>query len=476
MCGVIGISGRERVVLDLYQGLVALQHRGQDSAGILTCDDVFHLKKGNGLVAGVFSPKNIDRLAGSLGIGHVRYPTIGPGSDEDAQPFFVNAPFGIAMAHNGNVTNYYEQRKALSEESFRQLNSFSDVEVLLNVFADELGRGDLRAPGPELVFRACGSVMDRVQGSYSCVGVVAGLGLLAFRDPHGIKPLLLGRREQGYGFASESVAFDLLDYEVVRDLLPGEAVFVDRAGKLHERVLRPAEHRPCIFEWVYFARPDSTIDGINVYDARLRLGSRLGQACRQAGIEPDVVVAVPETGRAAGVALAETLGLVMREGLIKNRYIARTFIMARQEDRSLSVRQKLNPVRSVIAGRRVLLVDDSIVRGTTSREIVSLVRHVGAREVYFAVTSPPLRYPCVYGIDMMTRGEFIARNHSVEDIAREIGADRVIYQTLDGLIEAVRGERADRDFCTACFTGDYPTPVSESVFCRLEQERCRWRS
>jgi amidophosphoribosyltransferase len=475
MCGVLGICRRPNAVLDLYQGLIALQHRGQDSAGIVTYDQMFHLKKGNGLVAAVFSEKNIARLGGDVGIGHVRYPTIGPGSDEDAQPFYVNAPFGIALAHNGNVTNYDSLRKWLASQAYRQLNSCSDGEVILNVFADALQNQDIRRFGPETVFSACAGVFDKVEGSYSAVMLIAGQGMIAFRDPYGIKPLAMGQKNGSYGFASESVAFDLLEYQMLRDVRPGEAIFIDREGRLHSRLLKPLEHRPCIFEWVYFARPDSVIDGIGVYDARLRLGGRLAQECRNAGIDPDVVVAVPETGRAAGVALARALGKELREGLIKNRYIARTFIMSQQENRSLSVRQKLNPVRSVIAGKKVLLVDDSIVRGTTSREIVGLVRHAGATEVYFAVTAPPLRFPCVYGIDMMTRGEFIARDQTVEEITRTIGADAVSYQTLEGLIEAVRGERKDLQFCTACFTGEYPSPVSEATFAQLERERCQWR-
>jgi len=475
MCGILGICGRPKVVFDLYQGLVALQHRGQDSAGILTHDEMFHLKKGNGLVAAVFTQKNMDRLNGQIGIGHVRYPTIGPGSDEDAQPFFVNVPFGLALAHNGNITNYSELRRELAGQAYRQLNSYSDGEAVLNVFADELARQDIRHFSPELVFQACAGVFRRVEGSFSVVGVIADRGMVAFRDPHGIKPLIMGQKDGSYAFASESVAFDLLEYRALRDIRPGEAVFIDCSGRVHTQLLQPEEHRPCIFEWVYFARPDSVIDGIGVYDARLRLGERLARECQAAGIDPEVVVAVPETGRAAGVALAKGLGRELREGLIKNRYIARTFIMSQQEDRNLSVRQKLNPVRSVITGRKVLLVDDSIVRGTTSREIVSLVRHAGATEVYFAVTAPPLRHPCVYGIDMMTRGEFIGRGRTVEEITAVIAADKVVYQTYEGLIEAVAGGRTDLRFCTACFNGEYPTRVSEETFSRLERERCQWK-
>jgi amidophosphoribosyltransferase len=380
------------------------------------------------------------------------------------------------------------------------LNSYSDVEAILNVFAEAVGGEDVPHFGPETVFRVVQRVFDQVEGSYSCLALIAGQGLVAFRDPFGIKPLIMGRkrgskgvREPGrkwkrkrgskasgapdsYAFASESVAFDLLEYEVVRDVRPGEVVFVDSQQRVHTRILKQEVQRACIFEYVYFARPDSVIDGIGVYDARRRLGERLAEDCRAARIRPDVVVAVPETGRAAGVALAKALNVELLEGLIKNRYIARTFIMSRQTDRSLSVRQKLNPVRSVIQGRKVLLVDDSIVRGTTSREIVSLVRNAGAREVYFAVTSPPLRYPCVYGIDMMTRGEFVAREHSVAQIARTIGADKLVYQSYKGLISSVQGEHHERRFCTACFSGDYPTPVSDETFRLLERERCSWRS
>jgi amidophosphoribosyltransferase len=476
MCGILGVTGRDNAVFDLYQGLIALQHRGQDSAGIITYDEMFHLKKGNGLVTAVFNEKNVGRLTGRTGIGHVRYPTIGPGSDEDAQPFFVNVPFGIAMAHNGNVTNYYQLRKNLADKSYRQLNSYSDVEAILNVFADEVARQDIAHFDAGMVFRAAQGVFDRVEGSYSCLALIAGQGLVAFRDPYGIKPLIMGRKGDSYAFASESVAFDLLEFDVVRDVRPGEVVFVDEQQQVHTQVLKQNTQRACIFEWVYFARPDSVIDGIGVYDARRRLGARLAEDCRAAGIKPDVVVAVPETGRAAGVELARALDTELLEGLIKNRYIARTFIMSRQEDRKLSVRQKLNPVRSVIAGRKVLLVDDSIVRGTTSREIVALVRNAGAREVYFAVTSPPLRYPCVYGIDMMTRGEFIARDHSVAEITATIGADKVVYQSYEGLISAVQGELRERKFCTACFDGKYPTPVTDETFRALERERCSWRT
>ncbi len=470
MCGIIGIIADEDVVDGLYSGLLALQHRGQDAAGIITYDHMFHLKKGIGLVLRVFTKKNLERLKGNIGIGHTRYPTIGPGGTEDAQPFYVNTPFGIAMAHNGNVTNYWELKRSLAEESFRHLNSHCDVEVILNVFADELSHQNIKEFDESAVFEATRGVFERVRGSYSVVGMIVGKGLLGFRDPYGIRPLIFGRRGNSYGFASESVAFDLLGYETLRDVKPGEVIFVDMDRRVHSKVLIQKRHTPCIFEWVYFARPDSVIDGIGVYEARLRLGRELAKECLKRGIKPDVVVPVPDTARAAALPIAQTLGVELREGLIKNRYIARTFIMPTQRERIASVRQKLNPIKSEISGKRVLLVDDSIVRGTTSREIISLVRKAGAKEVYFAVTCPPLRYPCVYGIDMATRGEFIAKTHSVKEIERLIGADVLVYQTLEGMIKAVKGERP-QEFCTACFTNRYPTGETEKTLRRFELER-----
>jgi amidophosphoribosyltransferase len=409
VCGILGLSLRTSSAGELVEGLLALQHRGQDSAGILTSDITFHLKKGNGMVGRVFNEKNLARLTGSSGIGHVRYPTIGPGSVEDAQPFYVNHPFGIAMVHNGNVTNYSALRRELTGRGLRQLVSFSDVEPILNILAEGLERTDLRRFGPDAVFRAVRGIFHKVKGSYSVVCLIHGQGLLAFRDPHGIKPLVLGRRGQEYAFASETVALDQLRFKFVRDVAPGEAVFIDCRRRVHARQLVKGEGNLCIFEYVYFARPDSIVDGIEVYEARLRLGERLAAEVERAGIRPDVVVPVPDTARAAASSLAARMNVELREGLIKNRYIARTFIMHGQGQRKLSVRQKLNPVRSQIRGKRVLLVDDSIVRGTTSREIVQMVRNAGAKEVYLAITAPPLRFPCVYGIDMMTRGEFIAK-------------------------------------------------------------------
>jgi amidophosphoribosyltransferase len=474
MCGIIGLALSRPAAPCLVEGLLTLQHRGQDSAGILTSDLTFHLKKGNGLVAGVFNEKNLARLTGSTGIGHVRYPTIGPGSDEDAQPFYVNHPFGIAMVHNGNVTNYFALRRELEKTDHRQLTSFSDVEPILNVFADELDKTDLDAFTPDAVFGAVAATFRRVQGAYSVIGVIHGKGLVAFRDPLGIKPLAFARRGREFVFASESVAFDRLGFGRYSDIRPGEAVFVDSRRRVHRRQLAAARPHPCIFEYIYFARPDSVIDGIEVYAARLRLGEELAGEVRRQGLRPDVVVPIPDTARAAATSLALALDVPLREGLIKNRYIARTFIMPGQQLRMQSVRQKLNAVRSQIRGRDVLLVDDSIVRGTTSREIVKLVREAGARRVSLAITAPPLRYPCCYGIDMMTRGEFVAKRLPVPRIRELIGCDALVYQSYDGLLAALKSFGTTAEFCTACFAGRYPTGISRRDLDRLERERGKW--
>jgi amidophosphoribosyltransferase len=473
MCGIIGIHGVKDVVNELYSGLFALQHRGQDSAGIITYDTTFHLKKGMGLVHKVFNEKNLTRLEGSIGIGQVRYPTIGPGGVEDAQPFMVNVPFGIAMVHNGNVTNYFELREELLKDCYRQLSSFSDVEVILNIFADEMMKQRLSQFSVQTLFKTVQRVFHRVKGSYSVVGMIANKGMFAFRDPYGIKPLCLGQKGKSYIFASESVVLDQLDYQLIRDVLPGEVIFIDQNRKIYSKVIKRQIHHHCIFEWIYFARPDSVIDNIEVAEARSRLGERLGMECLRAGINPDVIIPIPDSGRGAALSIAKILDVEQKEGLIKNYYMGRTFIMPKQDLRANSVRQKLNPVKSVINGKKVLLVDDSIVRGTTAREIISLVRKAGAKQIYYAVTCPPLRFPCVYGIDMMTRGEFIARNHSISDIQNMVGADILIYQSLEDMLEAVGGNNPKHKFCTACFTGTYPTGLKKKDIIRLEKERIK---
>ncbi|MDI6733126.1 MAG: amidophosphoribosyltransferase [Planctomycetota bacterium] len=492
MCGILGICGSDSVVGEVYNGLNALQHRGQDSAGIITYDGQFHLKKGNGLVQNIFSVKNIERLGGNIGIGHVRYPTVGGGDAEDAQPFYINSPFGIAMAHNGNVTNHFELREELEKKGRYHINSSCDVEVILNVFADELLRVKSQEQMAETIFRAVVRLFKRVEGSYSVVGIIANKGLFAFRDPHGIKPLIFGRRGNDYCFASESVALDILGYQVERDVAPGEVIFIQQQTPFFKAqreifsnspsaIRNSQSHTPCIFEWIYFARPDSVLDGINVYEARLRLGEELAKEVSKRALKTDIVVPVPDSAKPAALALSSLLKLPYREALVKNRYIGRTFIMSSQEDRENTVKQKLNPIKSKIKDKRVLLVDDSIVRGTTSREIVNLVKNAGAKEVSLAITCPPLRYPCVYGIDMQTKKEFIARNKDEEKIAREIGVNKLVYQTLDGLIRAVSirpfvfssGRTAKNKYCTACFTGIYPTKISEKMFKEIERDRLK---
>jgi amidophosphoribosyltransferase len=474
MCGIVGIVGRPCAARDIYTGLLTMQHRGQDASGIVTYDQRFNIKKGLGLVQHVFTDEDLMFTTGSAGLGHVRYPTVGRGSAEDAQPFYVNVPFGIAMVHNGNVTNYLDVKRTLSEKSYRHLNSSCDVEAILNVLADELGSQRIKDLYPDVVFDAVQGVFTKVEGSYSVVALVADRGLLAFRDLHGIKPLVFGRRNGAHCFASESVVLDALGFSMERDVLPGEAIYIDTAGHCASWQHPEPDHYPCIFEWVYFARPDSVIDGISVYEARLRLGEQLAFQIQERGLKPDVVIPVPDTARAAALKAAETLCVPFREGLIKNRYIGRTFIMPGQSIRQRSVRQKLNPIRSEIEGKHVMLVDDSIVRGNTSREIISMVRQAGAHQVTFCAYSPPLRYPCVYGIDMSVRGEFIACEKSLEQVQDLLGADTLVYQTMEGLIRGVAGNLyGSMNFCTGCFNAQYPTHLSLETIHRIEAERLR---
>ncbi len=471
MCGIIGIFSQHEVVEEIYQGLLAIQHRGQDSAGIVTFDDRLHLKKGNGLTQKVFNEKNLNRLKGNIGIGHVRYPTVGRGSSEDAQPFIVNNPFGLALAHNGNLVNYFSLKKKLVHDRFRYLSSECDAEVILNVLADELSREDLKNFSPELLFNTLKGVYQQLVGSFAAVTVIAEKGMMAFRDSCGIKPLVFGTRGGDFAFASESVAFDLLGYNLVGDVKPGEAIFIDHQRQVHRAQIMPARPATCIFEYVYFARPDSIIDEISVYEARFRLGEELGKVCKQLGLKPDVVIPVPDTARGAAQMVAEILNVEHREGLIKNRYIGRTFIMPKPRMRTESIRLKMNPIKSVIANKKVLIIDDSIVRGNTAKKIVDLIRQSGAREVYYASYSPPLIYPCVYGIDMQTRREFIAREKSIEEIKKIIGCDRLVYQTVEGLTRGVGLKKTD--FCMGCFTGQYPTDVPEKALEEIEKARTK---
>lgn len=469
MCGIVGIIGQDCAIDKIYPALIALQHRGQDAAGMATFENGFHIKKGNGLVLNVFNPKNIERLKGNTGIGHVRYPTVGTGTAEDAQPFIITAPYGIALAYNGNLVNYFDLKRNLVENELRYLNSNCDAEVILNLLSIELVKMNLRILEPEKLFSALKKVYRKLNGSFAVVSIIANKGLLAFRDKNGIKPLVFGKNKKSYCFASESVALDLLGYKGITDVKPGEAMFIDQGGDFYKKQIEKGNKATCIFEYVYFARPDSVIDGIGVYEARLRLGEELGKECLKQNIKPDVVIPVPDTARGAAQMVAEVLGAKHREGFIKNRYIYRTFIMPTQCERIEAVRLKLNPIKSEIEDKKVLLVDDSIVRGNTSKEIIVLLRSVGAKEVYYALYSPPLRFSCVYGIDMQTRGEFIARDKSIEDIRKHIKADALVYQTVEGLIKGV-GTGA-QGFCTACFTGSYPTKIHPLLLERIEADR-----
>lgn len=464
MCGIFAIAGDAPVSPSLYEALSVLQHRGQDAAGMATCHlhrMFFH--KRIGLVRDVFKPHDLERLLGTMGIGHVRYPTAGSHSVLEAQPFYVNSPYGIALAHNGNLTNAHQLKRELYQVDRRHINTDSDSEVLLNIFAHELYAKGGSPFTVDTVFQAVSGVHRRCRGGYAVVAMINGHGLVAFRDPHGIRPVVIGERggKSGpeYMVASESCVLDVLGFRLVGDLEPGEAVFIDMHTTLHRRRCSPESRlSPCLFEYVYLARPDSIIDGTSVYQARLRMGRQL--AANIARVWPDhdieVVIPVPDTSLTAAFELAGRLGVPYREAFVKNRYVTRTFIMPTQHEREISVRRKLNPMAQEFAGKRVLLVDDSIVRGTTSRQIIQLARTAGAAKVYFASAAPPVRHPNVYGIDMPRAGELIAHGRSEAEVAALIGADRLIYQDLDDLVACVReGNPRLRDFESSIFNGEY---------------------
>jgi amidophosphoribosyltransferase len=483
MCGFFGIVSSREVVADCYDALLSLQHRGQDAAGILTYDEGYNqirLEKGVGLVRDAFSPEALQRLHGHVGLAHTRYPTVGGGSRDDAQPFLCNAPFGIGVVHNGNLTNFHALREELFARSGRYIGSACDAEVLLNVLADELQDCRARVLEAEDVFAAVAGVFRRAQGAYSAAAMVAGQGLVAFRDPMGIRPIVMGTRhgpggQPEFAFASESATLSLLGFGEIEDVQAGEAVWVDPGRRVYRRRLVEAVHHPCIFEWVYLARPDALLEGVSVYQARQRAGAHLARRWAEEGPPTDVIMPVPDSARSAAQEMAGILGIPYREGLVKNRYVGRTFIMPGRTDRRKSVRNKLNPIRLEFEGKRVLLVDDSIVRGNTSRELVRMARDAGASSVYLASCSPPLQHPCVYGIDMSRREEFIARSRSVAAIRDLIGADFLLYQDLPDLEATVRdGNPFLQQFCTACFTGQYPTgDVTPELFALWEVDRAR---
>ncbi|TDF39850.1 amidophosphoribosyltransferase [Alteromonadaceae bacterium M269] len=466
MCGIVGIVGKSPVGQSLYDSLTVLQHRGQDAAGIVTVDQgMFHLRKANGLVRDVFRNRHMQRLTGSFGIGHVRYPTAGSSSSAEAQPFYVNSPFGIAFAHNGNLTNAEELQQEVFKTARRHINTTSDSELLLNIFAYELQNSASLVLQPEEVFEAVAKVHSKIRGAYAIVAAIIGHGMVAFRDPYGIRPLALGKRvtEKGeeYMVASESVAMDAVGFKFIRDVAPGEAVFVTEDGQLFtQQCADNPTHAPCIFEFVYFARPDSFIDGMSVYASRVNMGRKLGQkiAREWADMDIDVVIPIPETSCDVALQIAQELELPYRQGFVKNRYIGRTFIMPGQVMRRKSVRQKLNAISSEFAGKNVLLVDDSIVRGTTSEQIIDMAREAGAKKVYFASAAPEIRFPNVYGIDMPSANELIAHGRDIEEICDLIGADGLIYQDIADLVTAVSEENNDiTRFDTAVFDGNYIT-------------------
>ncbi len=482
MCGIVGIVSQQPVAQVIYDSLLVLQHRGQDAVGMVTCEhNKLHLRKDNGLVSDVFHTRHMLKLLGNMGIGHVRYPTAGCSSSAEAQPFYVNSPYGISLAHNGNLTNADELKADLYAEDLRHINTESDSEVLLNVLAHELQQcGKLKLEVDD-IFTAVAATHKRIQGAYAVVAMLTGRGILAFRDPYGIRPVCYGRRDGEAGVewmvASESVALQASGFELVRDLKPGEAIYIDTEGQVHLRECADfGRLTPCIFEHVYMARPDSIIDDIYVYKARLRMGVKLANKIlrERPDHDIDVVIPIPDTSRPSAMELAYHLGVKFREGFIKNRYIGRTFIMPGQTLRKRSVRRKLNPIDIEFKGKNVLLMDDSIVRGTTSQQIIQMARDAGANKVYMASAAPPVRYPNVYGIDMPAVDELIAHGRSDEEVGRLIGADWMIYQDLDDLIEAVRkGNPSIEQFDCSCFDGRYVTDnVSEDYLKKIQSVRC----
>lgn len=484
MCGVVGIISQEPVASELYDSLIYLQHRGQDAAGITTYNQRFHTKKGVGYVRDIFDERNMSRLIGNVGIGHTRYPTTGKYNKEDAQPVWTGVPYGIAMAHNGNLVNQYEMLDELLKNGGRHLNTSVDVEVILHVFAgklEELRNTNKDGDFFEHACQAVQEVFDRVKGAYSTISMIIGKGMVVFRDPHGIRPLTKGSRvsidgKKDYIFASEPAVFYALGYEMEADVAPGEVIYISEDGEYQSRILETRKFTPCIFEYVYFSRPDATLDDVSVYRARLRMGQNLASLWKEKHPEllPDIVIPAPATSNNAAMAMANELGIRYSEGLYKNPFIGRTFIMPGQHKRKKSIRYKLVPISYEIKDKKVMIVDDSIVRGNTSKEIVKMVRDFGAKEIYFVSACPPITHPCFYGVDIPTRAELIASNESVDEIRKHIDTDILLYQELEDLIEAVtrKGEHDIYRPCAACLDGNYITGgVNEKKILQLEQQR-----
>lgn len=485
MCGIIGTVAKSQVNQDIYDALIMIQHRGQDAAGIMTCEaNKVFLRKGNGLVRETIRASHMLLLPGNMGLGHVRYPTAGTPSPSEAQPFYVNSPYGLCIAHNGNLTNAEELKKDLLKADRRHLNTDSDSEVLLNVFAHELQaisdqKSQLKLT-PDSIFQAVGALHKRCRGAYAAVMMIVGYGILAFRDPHGIRPLIWGSRESKLGFeymvASESVALDALGYKIEGDVLPGEAIFISTEGEVfREQCADLPLTSPCLFEYVYLSRPDSIINGISVYEARLRMGETLAAKilAEFPGHDIEVVVPIPDTSRTAALALARDIGVPYLEGFVKNSYIGRTFIMPGQAERKKSVKQKLNAIEVVFKNKNVLLVDDSIVRGTTSKKVIEMAREAGAKKVYFASVAPEVAYPNVYGIDMPAVSELIAHNRNAKEMGETIGADWIIFQELSALYQALQSCNPHiKHFEDCVFSGNYITQdVDAAYLAKLEERR-----
>jgi amidophosphoribosyltransferase len=481
MCGIVGISAETNVAAEIYDSLLMLQHRGQDAAGMVVCDaqDKLNSRKSMGYVRDVFQQRHMNKLIGNYGIGHVRYPTAGGAGKEFAQPMYVNSPYGISMVHNGNLTNSKELGVQLFHAEMRHLNTDSDSEVLLNIFAHELGKQREIYPSAEHIFKAVAKTHRRCDGAYAVLALITGHGILAFRDNNAIRPLSIGIRKgetrDEYIIASEDALFESQGFKKLRDVEPGEAVYIDKKGNFHsQQCSDEPKKRPCIFEYVYFSRPDSKIDEISVYKARMRMGSKLAELIKKNNPDHDidVVIPIPDSSTTAALQLAVDLNVPYREGFVKNRYIGRTFIMPYQEERRKSVRRKLNILDLEFEGKNVLLVDDSIVRGTTSRKIIEMAKEAGAKKVYFASAAPAIKYQNLYGIDMPATSELIAANRTDEEVAREIGADWLVYQTLEDLIETCQFGNPDiKEFETSIFTGEYITPLGDTYLEDLEISR-----
>tara|TARA_B100002052_G_scaffold192424_1_gene175439 strand:+ start:3359 stop:4819 length:1461 start_codon:yes stop_codon:yes gene_type:complete len=481
MCGIVGIVQKDNCFTELYDALIMLQHRGQDAAGITICEgENLHSRKSKGFVREVFTQRHFERLKGNYGIGHVRYPTAGGNSKEYAQPMYVNSPYGISLAHNGNLSNTKELAAELFNSDLRHISTDSDSEVLLNILAHEISKNNQKKPNPETLFEAVQATFKRCEGSINVVSIITGHGLLAFRDRHGIRPLTLGSRKNSdgtkdYMITSESAAFSSSNYDIERDLKPGEAIFISKDGKMHTKICSESTAlTPCLFEYVYFARPDSVIDGVSVYQARQNMGVKLAEKIKKniPDGDIDVVIPIPESSITSGTKVAECLNKEVIYGFVKNRYVGRTFIMPEQEMRRRSVRRKLNPINDEFKNKNILLVDDSIVRGTTMKEIVNMCYKAGANKVSVASSSAEVKFPNVYGIDMPAKSELVASNKSLEEIKEFIGCDNLVYQDLADLVESVLELNPQLDGVeNSIFTGIYPTEITDEYLNYLEKKR-----